>query len=517
MIALASIVFALVLLAPYTKVEESFNVQAVHDLLYHGINIKKYDHLEFPGVVPRTFLGKHKGPPSLLTAVRFLAGLLTSLLPLFAGAIPLALLTLPFKILARAAALPKTAVLLAARLALGASAVGALAQLRKSATAALGAETGSWLLILTALQFHLPFYFSRTLPNTLATVITTIGLAEWIQGARPHRALAILTFAALVFRCDAIMLAGLVGLQLLAARKVKLLDGIKTGILTAVASLALTVAIDSLFWQRWLWPEGEVLWFNTVLNKSHEWGTSPPKWYFHSALPRALHAAYPLAILGYFLDRRVRPMFYVAVQFVLLYSHLAHKEVRFLFPVLPLWNLCAAAAIAQLHQRSRGRSLVWKLAYMAAVAAVVAGAGTAILGAAASRVNYPGGVALKELHRLAAPHAQEVIYTGKNLTVHIDVFPAMTGVSRFGEAGAPWVYSKAEGLSDAALNEAGFDYLLTDKANVAGYEVVEAVNGFSGLKWNIRSPEAVVKGVLEGRLPVEVTTAPAVYVLKKKS
>jgi alpha-1,6-mannosyltransferase len=64
-----------IFLAPYTKVEESFNLHAVHDVLFYGIstdairNVRnspdpcsvlefpQYDHNIFPGAVPRTFIG----------------------------------------------------------------------------------------------------------------------------------------------------------------------------------------------------------------------------------------------------------------------------------------------------------------------------------------------------------------------------------------------------------------------------------------------------------------------------
>ncbi|KAL9077737.1 MAG: hypothetical protein Q9161_000109 [Pseudevernia consocians] len=65
-----SIILVHLFLAPYTKVEESFNIQATHDILTYGIPSwgtkwehtglwlrEHYDHLTFTGSVPRTFVG----------------------------------------------------------------------------------------------------------------------------------------------------------------------------------------------------------------------------------------------------------------------------------------------------------------------------------------------------------------------------------------------------------------------------------------------------------------------------
>jgi hypothetical protein len=70
-----SLILLHLLAAPYTKVEESFTIQAIHDVLVYGVPgsvwpwkhgsggereeilQRHYDHVQFPGAVPRTFVG----------------------------------------------------------------------------------------------------------------------------------------------------------------------------------------------------------------------------------------------------------------------------------------------------------------------------------------------------------------------------------------------------------------------------------------------------------------------------
>ena len=605
-------------LCPYSKVEESFGLQAVHDLYYHGITPAiraaslgmrgnadettitelPYDHLEYPGVVPRSFVGPVviatlcRGTQFILRwinsttggekmemdpmTVQFVARLWLLLLYLHAWYHLATVLEQQEPQQAPLRAQESTSTKTIGRL--------------RSQPYRCFSRAGMYVLLITASQFHLTFYSSRFLSNVMATILTCHAWAFWMkqlsisthqqalqrkqqqqQNVRLAAICLIVTTA--VFRCDVLLLLFTAGLAWLYQGHLTVTTALRLGILTGIFTLAATVPLDSVMWNcrnmSPLWPEGYVFYYNAILGKSENWGTSPWYWYLTSALPKALLGTLlllPLCFLQFqslsllasstssltlfsssWLSTRVTfdttylPYAWAFVGYIALYSCLGHKEVRFLFPVLPAANALAAVGVARLHEWSWGAnspelqqqeknetylkkkknddhkhdhesasSNVWQFVlrrflHLAVCALLVANFAISTKFVAVSRHNYPGGVALENL--------AEYLPASTPCRIYIDTAAAMTGVSLFGQRAfiphyctvvkAGYEEDKQLQAMDSRDDKNLLTHMITEDSLLGG-DVFERVATIPGNpRWNWR------------RATVE--TSNALYVLQRKS
>ncbi|KAJ2637352.1 hypothetical protein GGF40_002411 [Coemansia sp. RSA 1286] len=466
----AAMVAAYAVAAPYTKVEESFFVQAVHDAL-SGRGIDSWDHLAFPGVVPRSFVGP----------------------------LAIAALSWPTKLVCSGLALQ-----VSARLVLGCAVAAANARLRSAVKTAFGQRAAWWFCAFCICQFHYfhyVFWTSRMLGNTLALVPLLVAQADWIlciaasdvlmRERHCRRMAAVLAFTCVVLRFETLVFAAPMLLDQLSALTRRT---VWTVFVVAVVSAALTTAVDSWMWQSaWMWPEARVFVFNIVQRRSSEWGTAPPLHYFTHFLPRLLLGALPFAAAGIVADSRAARLAVACLASIAVFSANGHKEWRFILPAVPVFNICAAAGVARLRIRRL------------AAAACCASLAVALFMAYISSLNYPGGNALSRLH---------AIESAPNVSVHIDTYAAMTGVTRFGQIRDDWVYDKTEGL-EPGLQFANYTYLLTaDPKSHAdnGFAVVEAQEGYSGI--DVVAPAFASLRALQ--LPVTIRTSPLVWIMRNE-
>lgn len=280
---------------------------------------------------------------------------------------------------------------------------------------------------------------------------------------------------------------------------------IPAGLIGAILGLALTVPIDSFFWQRFpLWPELTGFIYNIVNKQSLNWGVQSWHFYFTSALPRLLfnpliyQLCIPFALSIPILRRPALDILIPNLAFVAFYSFQPHKEWRFIIYVVPPLLAVVSAGASWIWTR-RAKNFVYQLLSLSLVASVLASFAASFAMLAVSRLNYPGADALNRLHALACNETGVV-------TVHMDTLSCMTGVTRFmelpppvlgDEEGAFWVYDKTEDerkLLDPVFWE-GFDYVLAERPErvIGSWEVLEIVYGYAGIGV-VRPGEDMKKG-----------------------
>jgi len=551
-------------------VEESFNLQATHDLFYHGVGPAwrsailahrqqstgmmscsgddkssnvcgevtaaaadlPYDHLQFPGVVPRTFTGAF--------VLSLIARIISFMVPKSIFDLPSHPMAVQFLI--------RFELLIFSWLAHVRLANSLDGYFSKKQVKLKKPHDGSnapqitifgYYLLITASQFHIPFYSSRLLPNTFALLLSTHAYAEWFNG-RPDRTAVYLVFTTAIFRCDVLLLLFTVGLTMLIRRELRIVQALMIGVVTGIIGVLITAPIDSLLWQRMVWPEFEVWWFNAVDNRSSEWGVMPFHWYISNALPKGLLLTLflvPLAFLNLagwtketrtpkqeannntgetpsVIDHKLLPFFVPTLGFVLIYSFLPHKEMRFIFPALPMFNACGAYGLSKLHAiavsaRKGSLSFVTKGLHICGLMAVVITMIGSLIFLRLSMENYPGGVALERLKNhfetTTETNTRQRAPKWEDVHVHIDVAAAMTGVSLFGQRSVTHHYpiqmskSGYEAENNAEDPSRSYTHMLSEEQSLKGYHIVDTIEGFPSLDKRNR----------------RIVTQPAIYILER--
>lgn len=215
-----------------------------------------------------------------------------------------------------------------------------------------GSTTRRALIVLTLTQFHFTFYVSRTLPNTFALGLSLLAISKWIL--RDFKSfIFLIAVTAVIFRFETCLLFGWMLLyEVFVMKELKIWTILKIGIPSGLLALAATVLFDSFMWGRWVWPEGDGLFFNVYQNKSHEWGTYPFLWYFYSGVPRAM--LFSIFFVPFATKKCVKNFLSLPLLFILTYSFLPHKELRFIMYVIPLLNVCAANTVAIMVEKFEG-------------------------------------------------------------------------------------------------------------------------------------------------------------------
>ncbi|KAL7193705.1 hypothetical protein ACSBR2_025343 [Camellia fascicularis] len=230
-----------------------------------------------------------------------------------------------------------------------------------------GGHVAQWALFSQLTNWFMFFCFTRTLSNSLETVLTLMGLYYWpcirvssseVPTVSRKWGLVIAALACAIRPTSAITWAYVGLLELLVARdrlKFIFLEVVPVGVLV----LTLAWSLDRLMYGSWVLVPLNFLKFNFLSSGGDYYGTHKWHWYFTQGFSVMLFTFLPFSIAGIILSKQWKLSGLIA--WVLgLYSVLGHKEFRFVLPVLPIALMFSGYSLATIrrsdssHDRRKG-------------------------------------------------------------------------------------------------------------------------------------------------------------------
>jgi phosphatidylinositol glycan class B len=235
-----------------------------------------------------------------------------------------------------------------------------------------------WTLLIQVVSPWLWFTATRTLANCTETTLTALALLYWPWQTRPQEnekgkksstnfceldadsqtALSwSLTLAAVacILRPTNILLWVPLGFGLLQSlRRDDRVRVLSSAVLFGGTTLALSLALERAYFGIWAFTPLRFLHFNIAKNLSVFYGTSPWHYYLSQGLPLLLTTALPFALLGIYKSLHTGPTvgrsFEAHLSWTILFviiamSVISHKEIRFIYPLIPALHLLAASYI----------------------------------------------------------------------------------------------------------------------------------------------------------------------------
>lgn len=243
-----------------------------------------------------------------------------------------------------------------------------------------GQHVSRWALFCQLTNWFMFFCITRTLSNTLETVLTIMSLYHWpcvgtfstTNGMRSRKwALVLAALSCSIRPTSGIMWVyiGILELFLTENRlKFILLEVVPIGALV----LGFTFMLDRLIYGSWVFVPLNFLKFNLLSSGGDYYGTHVWHWYFTQGFTVMLFTFLPFVVYGTVLSRQWKLSGAIA-WVLLIYSVLGHKEFRFVLPVLPIALMFSGYSLATMREskwsknsKKRSAKLQWSVLFLLA-------------------------------------------------------------------------------------------------------------------------------------------------------